>query len=376
MSVLTLTACLDAYMAACLTWTAHLSLSALKINLKVASLLTPSSEGLTCASGAEAVRPATYRSAAHDIAAGRSTCFAEWAAAERTPAEDSFSPLNTLGLALSPAPVPQEQQTSGQQSRYQSVARDVARRSSCSAARAGADITAATDSHAQLSTSPPALSLASRKRARQTLQQQSTVCSVANEIAAKSSTCFAAWPAGGSALAKESPSPVSTPEPRLLNASHQADQQTAEQSLRWDFPDRADWGTLDVPPTKLLAVLHGRSQPVASAAREDAFLSDSLTAEAISATLHEQSYPVSVVPFSPSLQSQGRAYGRRGSYDSLQAARHVFGESLGCHGPALAMRGWDGSLMMAFTAWQHVTVMLWQRRLQTAAPLLRRRRFR
>lgn len=65
-------------------------------------------------------------------------------------------------------------------------------------------------------------------------------------------------------------------------------------------------------------------------------------------------------------------------YDSLRAARKVFGEGMDvqAYSPALALRGWDGSLRMAFTAWQHLTVALWQARLRTAAPLLRRLRFR
>ena len=79
---------------------------------------------------------------------------------------------------------------------------------------------------------------------------------------------------------------------------------------------------------------------------------------------------------SPTRHGHYLAGGRQESYDSLQAARHVFGGALECHSPALALRGWDGSIERAFTAWQHVTVIQWQQRLQTAAPLIRRRRFR
>ena len=79
---------------------------------------------------------------------------------------------------------------------------------------------------------------------------------------------------------------------------------------------------------------------------------------------------------SPAQQSPGVAGNEQQSYDPLLAARQVFGVAQECYSPALALRGWDGSARMAFTAWQHVTVMLWQRRLQTAAPLIRRRRFR
>lgn len=63
-------------------------------------------------------------------------------------------------------------------------------------------------------------------------------------------------------------------------------------------------------------------------------------------------------------------------YNSLQAARQMFGGAAECYSPMLAITGWDGSAAMAFAAWQHVTLMLWQRRLQTAAPLIRRRRHR
>lgn len=79
---------------------------------------------------------------------------------------------------------------------------------------------------------------------------------------------------------------------------------------------------------------------------------------------------------SPARHGHSLAGGRRESYDPLQAARQVFGRALECYSPALALRGWDGSIGSAFTAWQHATVMLWQRRLQTAAPLICRRRYR
>ena len=76
------------------------------------------------------------------------------------------------------------------------------------------------------------------------------------------------------------------------------------------------------------------------------------------------------------LQSRAMSDGTRTPCGSLPAARQFSGGATYCCSPETACAAWDGSASGAFAAWQRVTVLLWQRRLQAAAPLLCRNRIR
>ena len=76
------------------------------------------------------------------------------------------------------------------------------------------------------------------------------------------------------------------------------------------------------------------------------------------------------------LQSSNMSDGVQTPCSSLPAAEQVFGEETSCWSPETPCAAWDGSAGAAFAAWQRVTVLLWQRRLQAAAPLLCRNRIR
>ena len=85
---------------------------------------------------------------------------------------------------------------------------------------------------------------------------------------------------------------------------------------------------------------------------------------------------VSAASPSHPLQSSNMSDGVQTPCSSLPAAKQVFEELLFCCSPETPCAAWDGSAGAAFAAWQRVTVLLWQRRLQVAAPLLRRNRIR
>jgi hypothetical protein len=256
--------------------------------------------------------------------------------------------------------------------------------------------------------------------------------SVAHEIAAGRIAGFAEWAAAPELRVEDTPQQQVTAQPQyqLLATPMDVSQQTLPQPLIWGSADRM-LGALETMPQAPASVVFadGVSSPawdcaqllptesrrechlplVEPAAQEEGGSGCGLTPAVAArqptpseACLH---VPGNRQPRADHLEGHtpGSSAGRLGSdwasslptcppsqhtpgidgivgtpYDSLRAARQVFGRGMDVHSysPALTLRGWDGSARMAFTAWQHLTVVLWQARLHMAAPLLRRRRFR
>ena len=274
-------------------------------------------------------------SVAHDIAAGRSSCFTEWAAAPELPAEDTPSQWVTLE--------PQHQ-----------------------------------------------LSVVSQNRLQQTPLQPLSWGSADRMLAAPETTPRAA----ASAVFTDGRSSPAWGQAQLLPAQnpgecHLSPVEPAMQEEGSECSLSPAAAAIQLTPSA--ACLHA---PSISAAHEGYLSSPTAAAEGP----HSQpwaDHPVAQAPgssaghlgsdraaSSPSCPPSRHTPGIGGivgtPYDPLRAARQVFGEGMDVqsYSPALALRGWDGSLRKAFTAWQHLTVALWQARLRTAAPLLRRRRFR
>ena len=274
------------------------------------------------------------RSVAHDIAAGRSSCFAEWAATPELPAGDTPSQWVT--------PEPQHQ-----------------------------------------------LSVPSQNRLRQTPVQPLSWGSADHMLAAPETMLRAAAPT----VCTDRRGFPKWEQAQLLSA------QSPGECLSPVKPATQEEGSeccvspaaAASQPTHSAACLHA---PGGSAAHEGYLFSPAAAAEGP----HSQpwaDHPVAQAPgsntgqlssdqaaSSPRCPTSQQTPGMGGivgtPYDSLRAARQVFGKGMDVqsYSPALALRGWDGSQRMAFIAWQHLTVALWQARLRTAAPLLRRLRFR
>ena len=90
----------------------------------------------------------------------------------------------------------------------------------------------------------------------------------------------------------------------------------------------------------------------------------------------QHSTGVSAASPSHPLHSSNMSDGAQTPCGSPPAAKQVFREAVYCCSPETPCAAWDGSAGAAFAAWQRVTVMLWQRRLHAAAPVLRRNRIR
>ena len=373
--------------------------------------------------GAKCHRAGTFRSVAHDIAAGRSSSFAAWATEDASLAEDSPSPLMTPELAGEAESCEQESTVPGQPAVYQSIAHAIAAgRSSSATAWAAGDSNPAQHSASQLTTPKSAESLKLCQQDCPELRQHGACRSVAQDIAAGRSTSFAAWAASAANPAQHSSSRLTfskTPESAAPLESCQQDSSAARQPAGSHPEVHASGSMSDPAPIPDRGSTAGNLRMPEDSARGCEASCMSLGAVQTSAigdgmqsvSLGEQSLPMNsprsmqsgspgggdnmpcppaqhqnsdvatgartgAAMGSPAQQSLGVAGNEQQSYDPLLAARQVFGVAQECYSPALAHRGWDGSARMAFTAWQHVTVMLWQRRLQTAAPLIRRRRFR
>ena len=447
-------------------------------------------ERLLCAAGAEGDQPRADRSVAHDIAAGRSTCFAAWAAADPISAEDSLSPFQTSesavllgssqpacsgpaepaslwsvgrntaagsstspaarasaegalaehrlsppaspGLALLPAWCSADRGTQGQPAAPRSPGYTTpAGRSFGITAQAAAD-TATVDSMGPLGTperrassvscmeDQPAAGSQERQfgawqQAEVPAQEEPDGSALSPSVPQAQRACsnqqLGTWQLGND-LTPEQPegSKVSASLPRASVACSDGTRApAAPDSMTAAAPSPVRAAAAAVPPgaegsasgceaprMALAAVpasqadggaqgvrpgQQGLTMQSPSGARLDSPGSRDSMPSPLSAH-HTQSMAArcdshfSAASGLPVRQSHGVRGSNQGAYSSLQAARQVFGEASACHSPALSLRGWDGSIRTPFTAWQHATVLLWQGRLQTAAPLIRRRRFR
>ena len=320
----------------------------------------------SCGAGAKGHRPSTFTSVAHDIAAGRSSSFAAWAGATASLAEDSLSPLTTPESAVAFESCEQNSAAPRQPALHQSVARDIAAGHSLSfAAWAAAD-----SSPAQHSVSRLMLSMTPKSAAPlESCQQESPA-------ARQPAGSYPVLHASGS-MTEVAPLPVPA-------ASAAADLHMLEDSARDCEAPHMSLGA--VQDSHVGRGEHGisfgqQSLPTGSPCSMHAEPPGGADSMPCPPAQHETpdeatGAHTAAAMGSPAQQSPCVAGNGQQSYDALLAARQVFGKAQACYSPALALRSWDGSVRMPFTAWQHVTVMLWQRRLQTAAPLIRRRRFR
>ena len=439
-----------------------------------------------CAAAVRGEGTHTVRSVAHDIAAGRSTCFAAWAAADASLPEDSLSPLMTPESAVLPGTRLLECSGSAQPASLWSGELDSATgRSTSPTAWATADDGPATCRLSRVAS--PELALLPSLGDRLTPGQPSTSGSLAHDnpagcaspvaacIAAETGTwdsmcrlstpetlsaaCINERPAAGDPESQSgawqhahSPS-QEEPDGRALSASlppaemactDQQDRRQLGTTLTVEQPHgsavsasppqarAACMASIEAPaapgsitaaapaPVRESAASQGTASgceapcmapaPVqglrayrgAQAVRpgQHGLHTQSVSRTQLETTGRDNSTPsppsmpspsahhhsqsmapesgghISAAWSAPAQQSPDVRGSRQGAYSSLQAARLVVGEAPECYSPALSLRGWDGSVGMAFTAWQHATVMLWLRRLQTATPLIRRLRFR
>lgn len=341
------------------------------------------------------------RSVAHDIASGRSLTFAAWAAADDGCSQHSSPRTQTGQLAPSPA----SQQTSIQAPRQ------------ASASGGGPDDGFAKQSRMLVLLPEQAPLFPPEPEILQVLQPplpSAHACAQRSHVLARmpepASTpapehgslqppghlsCQAAGLDGeGLAWAPAEAGLLSKQEASAY-AAHNAASSRSPSTVAWaDTPAAACAAACAAPkPVHTAGSVYDEAECADKACRQEALSageaqsqqgksngagSDGQSSEGQPTSGLQYNLSTGVSAASPShpLQSSNMSDGVQTPCSFLPAAEQVSGESRSCCSPETPCAAWDGSAGTAFAAWQRVTVMLWQRRLQAAAPLLRRNKIR
>ena len=344
-------------------------------------------EGLSVAAGVqrEACPPVVPRSVAHDIASGRSLTFAAWAAAEYDYSEHSSTRTQTE----QPAPLPAPERTLMQAPRQALASGEVS------------DTDIAEQSGGQVLLPEQAPSYEAEPALLQR-SQHSLAFAIAPELApAPASEHTSLQPSGHlSCQAAGVDEDVLAWSPQeaadaCLPSRQEASTCAAHNAGSGCSPSAAacaaNWAAQT--PVHTASCTNGRTecadkascQVASSAGDSQSQQGNSNSAgadgqsseeEVISAVQNHLSTGVSAASPSYPLQNSNMSDGMQTSCSSLPAARQAFEDARHCCSPETPCAAWDGSAGAAFAAWQRVTVLLWQRRLQAAAPLLCRNKIR